>query len=130
MLLVFIQTVLFSSYFTVNIQYVRHLGSIFKKLSFGSHDLCDVKSRENQNNKYILLGAYCDFVLLVRNLALFDYSDGKYPRYQVDKVLPYQFESKPGLQTSNSGDESDSEEQSETSDEEIAMCLRSKMLAH
>ena len=35
---------------------------------------------ENQNNKYILLGAYRDFVLLVRNLALFDYSNGKYPR--------------------------------------------------
>jgi hypothetical protein len=64
----------------------------------------------------------------VRNLALFDYSDGKYPRYQVDKVLPYQFEPKLGLQTSDSGDESDSEEQSESSDEEITMCLRSKML--
>jgi hypothetical protein len=65
----------------------------------------------------------------VRNLALFDYSDGKYPRYQVDKVLPYQFEPKlMGLQTSDSGDESDSEEQSESSDEEITMCLRSKML--
>ena len=63
----------------------------------------------------------------MRNLALFDYSDGKYPRYQVDKVLPYQFEPKLGLQTSDSGDESDSEEQSE-SDEEITMCLRSKML--
>jgi hypothetical protein len=45
-------------------------------------------------------------------MALFDYSDGKYPRYQVDKVLPYQFEPKPGLQTSDSGNESDSEEQS------------------
>ena len=55
----------------------------------------------------------------MRNLALFDYSDGKYPRYQVDKVLPYQFEPKLGLQTSDSGDESDSEEQSESSDEEI-----------
>ena len=64
----------------------------------------------------------------MRNLALFDYSDGKYPRYQVDKILPYQFEPKPGLQTSDSGDESDSEEQSESSDEEITMCLRSKML--
>jgi hypothetical protein len=61
-------------------------------------------------------------------MALFDYSDGKYPRYQVDKVLPYQFQPKPGLQTSDSGDESDSEEQSDSSDEEIAMCLRSKML--
>ena len=29
---------------------------------------------------------------------------------QVDQVLPYQFEPEPGLQTSNSGDESDSEE--------------------
>jgi hypothetical protein len=38
---------------------------------------------------------------------------------QVDEVLPYQFEPEPGLQTSNSGDESDSEEQSEWSDEEI-----------
>ena len=56
----------------------------------------------------------------MRNLAFFDYSDGKYPRYQVDKVLPYQFEPKLGLQTSDSGDESDSEE--------ITMCLRSKML--
>ena len=65
----------------------------------------------------------------MRNLALFDYSDGKYPRYQVDKVLPYQFEPKLGLQTSDSGDESDSEEQSESSDEEITMCLRSKMLS-
>ena len=68
----------------------------------------------------------------MRNLALFDYSDGKlrkYPRYQVDKVLPYQSEPKLGLQTSDSGDESDSEEQSESSDEEITMCLRSKMLS-
>jgi hypothetical protein len=64
----------------------------------------------------------------VRNLVFFDYSDGKYPRYQVDKVLPYQFEHKLGLQTSDSGDESDSEEQSESSDKEITMCLRSKML--
>jgi hypothetical protein len=39
----------------------------------------------------------------------------QYPRYQVDKVLPYQFEPKLGLQTSDSGDESDSEEQSESS---------------
>ncbi|CAB4029534.1 Hypothetical predicted protein [Paramuricea clavata] len=64
----------------------------------------------------------------LRNLALFDYLDGKYPRCQVDKVLPYQFEPKLGLQTSDSGDESDSEEQSESSDEEITKCLRSKML--
>ena len=65
----------------------------------------------------------------MRNLALFDYSDGKYPRYQVDKVLTYQFEPTLGLQTSDSGDESDSEEQSESSDEEITMCLRSNMLS-
>ena len=38
---------------------------------------------------------------------------------QVDEVLPYQFEPEPGLQTSNSGDESDSEEESESSDEEV-----------
>jgi hypothetical protein len=60
-------------------------------------------------------------------MALCHYSDGKYPRYQVDKVLPNQFEPKSGLQTSDSGDESDSEEQSESSDEEITMCLRWEM---
>jgi hypothetical protein len=43
-------------------------------------------------------------------------------------VLPYRFEPKPGLQTRNSGDESDSEGHSESSDEEITMCLRSKMI--
>ena len=46
---------------------------------------------------------------------------------QVDKVLPYQFEPEPSLQTSNTGDESDFKEQSESSDEEITMCLWSKM---
>jgi hypothetical protein len=51
----FHQKCLFSSYFTVNIQYVRHLGSIFKKLSFGSHDLCDVKSRvESKQQIYFI----------------------------------------------------------------------------
>ena len=81
MVLFFIQTVLFSSYLTVNIQYVRHLGSIFKNNSLLGH-MTRVTSGagENQNSKYILLGAYRDFVLLVRNLALFDYSNGKYPR--------------------------------------------------
>jgi hypothetical protein len=55
MQLVFIKTVLFSSYFTINIQYVRHLGSTFKKLSFGSHDLCDVKSRvESKQQIYFI----------------------------------------------------------------------------
>ena len=39
MLLVFIQTVLFSSCFTVNIQYVRHLASIFKDYLLG-HMTC------------------------------------------------------------------------------------------
>jgi hypothetical protein len=54
-ILVFIKNVLFSSYFTVNIQYVRNLGSIFKKLSFGSHDLCDVKSRvESKQQIYFI----------------------------------------------------------------------------
>ena len=47
---------------------------------------------------------------------------------QVDKVLPYQFEPEPGLQTSDNGDESDSEEESESSDEEIIMSLRSKIM--
>jgi hypothetical protein len=100
MLLVFIQTVLFPNNFTVNIQYVRHLGSIFKKISFGSHAGVSSGAGDNQNNKYILLGACSDFVLLVRNLALFDYPDGKYHDNEEDKVLPYQYEPEPepGLQ--------------------------------
>ena len=44
------------------------------------------------------------------NFVLFDYLNGKYHKNQVVHVLPYQFEPEPGLQTSNSGDESDSEE--------------------
>ena len=35
---------------------------------------------ENQNIKYILLCVYRDFVLLVRNLAVFDYLNRKYSR--------------------------------------------------
>ena len=31
-------------------------------------------------NKYTLLGAFRDFVLLVKNFVLFDYSNGKYPQ--------------------------------------------------
>ena len=53
-------------------------------------------------NKYTLLGAFRDFVLLVKNFVLFDYSNGKYHKNQVVQVLPYQFEPEPGLQTSNS----------------------------
>ena len=45
---------------------------------------------------------------------------------QVDRILPYQFEPEPGLQTSNSGDESDSDEQSELSDEEIHHVFEAK----
>ena len=47
---------------------------------------------------------------------------------QVVQVLPYhQFEPEPGLQTSNSGDESDSEEESaESSDEEIDHVFEAK----
>ena len=51
---------------------------------------------------------------------LFDYSNENIHKNQVVQLLPYQFEPEPGLQTTNSGDESDSEEESaESSDEEI-----------
>ena len=52
----------------------------FQKIIFTGHDLSDVRCRENQNNKYILLCVYRDFVLLVRNLAVFDYLNRKYSR--------------------------------------------------
>ena len=82
---------------------------------------------ESELNKYTLLGAFRDFVLLVKNFVLFDYSNGKYHKNQVVQVLPYQFEPEPGLQTSNSGDESDSEEESaESSDEEIDHVFEAK----
>ena len=46
---------------------------------------------------------------------------------QVVQVLPYQLGPEPGLQTSNSGDESDSEEESaESSDEEIDHVFEAK----
>ena len=46
---------------------------------------------------------------------------------QVVQVLPYQSEPEPGLQTSSSGDESDSEEESaESSDEEIDHVFEAK----
>ena len=35
---------------------------------------------ESKLNKYTLLGAFRDFVLLVKNFVLFDYSNGKYPQ--------------------------------------------------
>ena len=71
---------------------------------------------ESKLNKYTLLGTFRDFILLVKNFAVSDYSNGKYHKNQ--------FEPEPGLQTSNSGDESDSEEESAKS----TMCLRQKML--
>ena len=83
---------------------------------------------ESKLNKYTLLGAFRDFVLLVKNFVLFDYSNGKYHKNQVVQVLPYQFEPEPGLQTSNSGDESDSEEVSNRLPRKSTMCLRQKML--
>ena len=52
----------------------------FQKIIFTGHDLCDVGVGENQNIKYILLCIYHDFVLLVRNLAVFDYLNRKYSR--------------------------------------------------
>ena len=56
---------------------------------------------------------------LVRPPSWIDKNLG-YHKNQLVQVLPYQFEPEPGLQTSNSGDEGDSEEQSaESSDEEI-----------
>lgn len=45
---------------------------------------------------------------------------------QVDEVLPYQFEPEPGLQTSNSGDDSDSEEDSASSEEEVDHVLEAE----
>ena len=82
---------------------------------------------ESKLNKYTLLGAFRDFVFLVKNFVLFDYSNGKYHKNQVVQVLPYQLEHEPGLQTSNSGDESDSEEGSaESSDEEIEHVFEAK----
>ena len=82
---------------------------------------------ESKLNKYTILGAFRDFVLLVKNFVLFDYSNGKYHKNQVVQVLPYQSEPEPGLQTSNSGDESDSEEESaESSDEEIDHVFEAK----
>ena len=82
---------------------------------------------ESKLSKYTLLGAFRDFVLLVKNFVLFDYSNGKYHKNQVVLVLAYQFEPEPGLQTSNSGDESNSEEDSaESSDEEIGHVFEAK----
>ena len=51
---------------------------------------------ESKLNKYTLLDAFRDFVLLVKNFVLFDYSNGKYHKNQVVQVLPYQFEPEPG----------------------------------
>lgn len=53
-LLLLIQTVLFLSYFTGNIQYRRQI-DFQKKLSFGSRDLCDVRCRvESKQQIYFI----------------------------------------------------------------------------
>ena len=62
----------------MNIRYGRHLEKIFEKISFGPRDLFDVRCRGESKQKNILLSVYRDFVLLVRNLAGFDYLNGKY----------------------------------------------------
>ena len=73
MLFIFIQTVLLLSCSHLGDDYGGHLGSIFKKKSsLVLRDRCDVRCLINQNNQYILLSQYnCDFVLLMRNFALF-----------------------------------------------------------
>ena len=80
---------------------------------------------ESKLNKYTLLGALRDFVLLVKNFVLFDCSNGKYHKNQVVQVLLYQFEPEPGLQTSNSGSDSE-EESAESYDEEIDHVFEAK----
>ena len=87
---------------------------------------------ESKLNKYTLLGAFRDFVLLVKNFVLFDYLNGKYHKNQVVQVSPYQFEPEPGLQTSNSGDERSRATRKKRVPNRLTgkstMCLRQKML--
>ena len=52
----------------------------FQKISSQVTTCVASDAGENQNNKYILLCVYGDFVHLVRNLAVFDYLNRKYPR--------------------------------------------------
>ena len=88
------------------------MDQFLKKLSFGSHDPCDVRCRGEQIKQ----------IYFIRRISGFRTSS-----VQVVQVLPYQFEPEPGLQTSNSGDESDSEEESaESSDEEIDHVFEAK----
>ena len=86
---------------------------------------------ENQNNKYILSGAYGDFVLLVRNLEFFDFFNRKYHDNQRDRVLPHQFKPEPRMQTSDSGDESDQNSMKGVSrlPRKSTMCLRPKIVS-
>ena len=82
---------------------------------------------ENQNNKYILLCVYRDFVLLVRNLAVFYFFlIENIHDNQRDRVLPYQFELEPGMEASDSDDKSGSKGESESSDDEVDRMFEAK----
>ena len=85
---------------------------------------------EDQNNKYILSGAYGDFVFLARNLEFFDFFNRKYHDNQSDRVLPHQFKPEPGVQTSDSGDESDQNSMRGVSrlPRKSTICLRPKIV--
>ena len=116
--LFFIQIVLFLSYFTVNIQYGRHLGSIFKKLSFGSRDLCDVRCRGESKQQ----------IYFIRRIWRFRSSSEDNQR---DRVLPHQFKPEPIMQTSDGGDESDQNSMKGVSrlPRKSTMCLRPKIVS-
>ena len=49
---------------------------------------------------------------------------------QRDRVLPYQFEPEPGMEASDSGDESDSKEESESSDNKVDHVFEAKNAWH
>ena len=101
------------------------LDPFLKKLSFGSHDPCDVRCRGEQIKQIYFIRRISGFRTSSEEFCAFRLSE--WHKNQVVQVLPYQFEPEPGLQTSNSGDESDSEEESaESSDEEIDHVFKAK----
>ena len=129
--LFFIEIVLFLSYFTVKIQYGRHLGSIFKKLSFGSRDLCDVRCRGESKQQIYFIRRMWRFRSLVRNLGFFGFFNRKYHNNQRDRVLLHQFKPESKMQTSDSGDESAQDSMKGVSclRWKSTMCLRPKIVS-
>ena len=129
--LFFIQIVLFLSYFTVNIQYGRHLGSIFKKLSFGSRDLCDVRCRGESKQQIYFIRRIWRSRSSSEEFGVFRFLQGKCHDNQRDRVLPHQFKPELIMQTSDSGDESDQNSIKGVSrlPRKSTMCLRPKIVS-